>query len=135
MDESFASSYRSERPRTLVVPAEIEHEYRRATCGPSGYALVKFLCVPSSELTFHSAAQWPSDLGARYSSQLEEAVKRGVVEAFARGNEPLARVCKVLLVSIGWHNVQSSEAAFQRAATEALSSLVSNDKLWSTEEA
>ena len=132
MDESVFAN-RSERARTLSAPAEIEHEYRRATCGPSGYALVKFRCEPSSELTFHSAAHWPPDLGTRYSSQLEEAVKRGVVEAFARDNEPLARVCRVLLVSIGWHNVQSSEAAFQRATTEALSSLISNDKLWSTD--
>jgi len=132
MDTSVLS-HRPERARTLGAPAEIEHEHRRATCGPSGYALVKFRCEPSSELTFHSAAQWPADLGTRYSSQLEEAVKRGVIEAFARDNQPLARVCKVVLISIGWHNVQSSEAAFQRAAAEALSSLVSNDKLWNTE--
>lgn len=119
----------------MGTPLEIEHEHRRATCGPSSYALVKFRCEPSSELTFHSAAQWPADLGIRYSSQLEEAVKRGVVEAFARDTEPLARVCNVVLIGIGWHNVQSSEAAFQRAATEALSSLVSNDRLWSVESA
>ncbi len=132
MDESVLS-LRSERAQTLSAPTEIVHEHRRATCGPSGYALVKFRCEPSSELTFHSAAQWPAELGARYSSQLEAAVERGVVEAFSRDKAPLARVCKVVLISIGWHNVRSSEAAFQRAAAEALSSLVSTDKLWSAE--
>jgi len=134
MNESVVSN-RSERARTLGAPAVIEHEYRRATCGPSGYALVRFRCEPSSERSFDSAVEWPSDLGARYSGQLEEAVKRGVVEAFARGNEVVARVCKVVLVSVGWDNVQSSEVAFQRAAAEALSSLVNNDKLWSDEAA
>jgi hypothetical protein len=134
MNELVLAS-RFERVRTLIAPAEIEHAYRRATCGPSGYALVKFRCEPSSELSFDSAADWPSDLGVRYTGQLEEAVKRGVVEAFVGGRERAARVCKVVLVSIGWHNVQSSEVAFQRATAEALSSLANNDKLWSDDTA
>jgi hypothetical protein len=113
-----ALPYRSEGVRTLRAPAEIEHEYRRATCGPRGYAFVRFRCEPSSELTFHSAAKWPYGLGAEYSSLLEDSVKRGMVDAFA--GAPASRVCRVVLVSVGWHDVQSSEVAFQRAATEAL---------------
>jgi hypothetical protein len=58
-----------------------------------------------------------------------------LVEAFAGGSVPVSRVCRVVLVSVRWHDVQSSEVAFQRAATEALSSLVNNDKLWSFEAA
>jgi hypothetical protein len=125
--------HRSTEARTLRASAEIEHEYRRSTCGPSGYAFVKFRCEPSSDLTFHSVAEWPSSLGAGYSSLLEQAVKRGVLDAFAGGSVPASRVCRVVLVGVRWHDVQSSEAAFQRAAGQALSSVVNNDKLWNIE--
>ena len=118
---------------TLREPAGIEHTYRRATCGPSGYAYVKFHCEPSSALSFTSAARWPDALGREYSARLEQAVQQGVVEAFSAAEGSIPRMCKVVLVGVGWHDVQSSEAAFRRAAAEALVSLVHNDALWTAE--
>jgi hypothetical protein len=128
MQESQESAW------TLRELTEIEHTYRRATCGPSGYACVRFRCEPSSALSFTSAAEWPNALGTRYSTLLEQAVKEGVMEAFTVGARPISRTCKVVLTGIGWHDVQSSEVAFRRAATEALVSLVQNESVWTAQE-
>ena len=118
---------------TLREPTGIEHTYRRATCGPSGYAYVRFHCEPSSVLSFTSTAEWPAALGTEYSARLEQAVQQGVVEAFSAAEGSISRICKVVLTGVGWHDVQSSETAFRRAATEAFVSLVNNDALWTAE--
>ncbi len=127
MQESGESAW------TLRHSTEIEHTYRRATCGPSGYAYVRFRCDPSSALSFASAAEWPDGLGTRYSALLEQAVQQGVGEAFGVGTGPVFRVCKVVLIRIDWHDVQSSEVTFRRAATEALVSLIQNDSVWTAQ--
>lgn len=116
--------------RTLAAPVEIEHTYRRATCGPSGYAFVKLRCEPAASLTFVSAAEWPASLGSRYTAQLDAAVQRGIDEIFKSANDI---VCRVVLTAIGWDDVQSSEKAFQNATREALTSLATDQRLWTVQ--
>jgi hypothetical protein len=122
-----------ENARTLREPTEIEHTYRRATCGPSGYAYVRFRCEPSTAFSFTSVAEWPDGLGTKYSALLEQAVQGGVVDAFNVAENRISRICRVVLVGIGWHDVQSSEVAFRHATTEALVSFVNNDALWTVD--
>src|SRR4051812_23873888 len=126
MERSLKSAW------TLGAPTEVEHTYRRTTCGPSGYASVTFRCEPSPVLSFSSAAEWPDELGPKYTALFQRAVEKGVVEAFNGGKASTSRTCNVVLLRVGCHNVQSSELAFRRAATEALSSLLNKDALWTS---
>ena len=112
---------------TLAEPVEIEHTYRRPTCGPSGFAYVKFRCEPASELTFSVVVEWPMQLRQPHIGRIEQAVKNGVATAFAASP---AHACKVTLTAIGWDDVQSSEFAFLNAAAEALVSLASSESKW-----
>jgi len=118
--------------RTIAEPTEFEHEFRRQTCGPSSFAFVRFRCEPATSLSFASQAQWPRQLGAQYSKRVEEAVERAVTDAFETAGMPYTPVCRVVLVSVRWDDVQSSEKAFYLAARQALVPLLSDPAKWHT---
>lgn len=112
---------------TLFEPVEIEHTYRRASCGPSDFAYVRFRCEPAAELTVSVVAEWPVQLRPPSIERIEQAVRNGVATAFVASP---AHACKVTLTAIGWDDVQSSESAFRNAAAEALVSLASDETKW-----
>jgi translation elongation factor EF-G len=98
-----------------------EHERKRPP-GPSSYAKVRFRCAPSDTLTFASEARWPDNLTADHRRRVERAIQLAVVDALMGELYPY-RGCAVTLLAVGWHDVDSSEAAFYYATKAALADL------------
>jgi len=103
----------------------IEHEFRGQFGHSSSYAYVRFECIPADDLSFEVRASWPSTV--TNDTKLELAVAEGVADVL------LADVyqhsgCRIVLVDVRYDEIGSSEAAFLKAATLAMRSLLS--KKW-----
>jgi hypothetical protein len=111
----------------LQAATTIEYEYGSMRLGrPSSYAFVKFACAPANDLSFDSEAVWPPSVDAEESKRFELAIAEGVADVLLDGLYQNSG-CVLTLTEVRYDEVGSSEAAFMKAAREAMSRLL-NEK-------
>src|SRR5438132_412075 len=98
----------------------ISEEYRRNYGPRSAYAHIVLTGEPSESFEYHSHAEWPSD-----GDRSETAVLDGILdELLTDYSGYVITKARFTLHAIKYHQVDSSPAAFYRAARVAVSKIV-----------
>jgi hypothetical protein len=107
----------------LEEPFSHEHVFRKPT-NHLIYAAVRFDCTPAASLSFDFTARWPESLSQNERSGLEKAIGCALVEELFSAQFYPYSGCKIVLASVGWDDVGSSEAAFFLATKQAMREFV-----------
>jgi hypothetical protein len=107
----------------LEEPFSHEHVYRKAS-NHLIYASVRFEITAAASLSFECTARWPESLSQNERSGLEKAIGCALVEELTGAQFYPYSGCNIVLASVGWDDVGSSEAAFFLATKQAMREFV-----------
>jgi hypothetical protein len=106
----------------LNSPETVEYEFRAFE--PPRYAYVRFECAPANDLSFEARALWPPTVSDSYATEVELAVAEGVADVLLEGLYQHSG-CRVVLTDVRYDQIDSTIAAFMKAAESAMRSLLS----------
>lgn len=123
--EKLRDTKRGRKSLRLNSSETVEHEFRAFE--PPRYAYVRFECGPADDLSFEVRALWPPTVTDSYRRDLELAAAEGVADVLLEGVYQHSG-CRVVLADVRYDEIESSVAAFMKAAASAMRSLLS--KKW-----
>lgn len=120
---SLRHAYRLRAPRT------VELEWKRQTCGGTGYAFVELAFAPAVSFAFTTTCNWPNQ-NSRESWQ--PAIIAGIWDALQpQDGDPYAATgVAVTCKRVQRDEVKSSAVAFYKAAWDATNSLRQDAQAW-----
>jgi len=107
----------------LASSTIVQHEFRGQFGHPSSYAFVQFECAPADDLSFQVRASWPPEVLEGEAVRIERAIAKGIADVLLNGVNKYSG-CAVVLVTVRWNEVGSSETAFMKAAILAMQNLL-----------
>ena len=96
---------------TLREPVTVTSEYKVGHCHII-YGKVVISATPADAFSFVSEAVWPAE-------SCEALVRKGILDALEEGGLGTGFGAAFTLKEIGWHEIDSCEAGYHRAAKQA----------------
>jgi hypothetical protein len=109
---------KTSRKYSLKEPMTVTGEYKLVSCH-SMYGKVVLSARPAASFSFSSVAVWPDE-------SYEQAVIRGILDILLAADFNSVLGVEFLLEEIDWHEMDSCEFGYYRAARNATEEILKN---------